>query len=237
MLSRAILCLLVFISSSQGLVLCGRKAANSPRLPQLLELRGGMQPATPLPSKPANVSQPSNQSKGSTRPLNPHAIFGVRDAATAALGLSAAGAVQWCCATNIMAKMMAFVPAHIRKPVWVLLSGTLAAVLFLFVRLTNPSRALVVNRVLSKLAFNRETESTLPSLALVFILGILAAIQALPAYDLRLLWTMFSSLALVIGAAAVKFGGKRPSFGELLDSAWDSFSSSFSSSGASSPVR
>ena len=56
-----------------------------------------------------------------------------------------------------MAHMMnAFVPAHVRKPVWVLLSGTLAAALFLVVRITNPSRAIVINRVLSKLVLNRE---------------------------------------------------------------------------------
>lgn len=127
--------------------------------------------------------------------------------------------------------MNAFVPAHVRKPVWVLLSGTLAAALFLVVRITNPSRAIVINRVLSKLVLNRESQSTLPSLALVFILGTLAAIKALPAYDLRLLWAMFSSLALIVGAAAVKFGGKRPNLAELLEWAWDSVSSSLSTSG------
>ena len=133
--------------------------------------------------------------------------------------------------------MNAFVPAHVRKPVWVLLSGTLAAALFLVVRITNPSRAIVINRVLSKLVLNRESQSTLPSLALVFILGTLAAIKALPAYDLRLLWAMFSSLALVVGAAAVKFGGKRPNLAELLDWAWDAISSTVSSSGPSAPAR
>ena len=125
-----------------------------------------------------------------------------------------------------MAALMAFVPAHVRKPVWVLLSGMLAAFLFLLVRIANPSRAFVINRVLSKLVLNRETQSTLPSLLLVFTLGIFAAIKALPAFDLRLLWAMFSSLALVVGAAAMKFGGRRPNFAELLDWAWDTISSS-----------
>ena len=64
---------------------------------------------------------------------------------------------------------------------------------------------------------------------------IVAAIKALPAYDLKLLWAMYGSLALVVGAAAVKFGGKRPTLGELLDWAWDSVSSSLSSA-SSSPV-
>ena len=120
---------------------------------------------------------------------------------------------------------MAFVPAHVRKPVWVLLSGNLAAVLFLFLRITNPSRAIAINQVLSKLVLNREMRSTLPSLVVVFILGVLAAVKALPAYDLKLLWAMFSSLALVIGAAAVKFGGKRPNLAELFDWAWNAFTS------------
>uniref|UniRef100_A0A7S0NQY5 Uncharacterized protein n=1 Tax=Calcidiscus leptoporus TaxID=127549 RepID=A0A7S0NQY5_9EUKA len=134
--------------------------------------------------------------------------------------------------------MMALVPAHVRKPAWVLISGTIAAFLFLLARILNPSRAIVINRVLSKLVLNRESPSTLPSLALVFTLGILAAIKALPAYDLKLLWAMFSSLALVVGAAAVKFEGKRPNFAQLLDCAWDAISSSqLSSSGPSSPVR
>ena len=93
----------------------------------------------------------------------------------------------------------------------------------------------VEHAVLSKLFFNREMQSTLPSLFLVFILGVLAAVKALPAYDLKLVWAMFCSLAVVVGAAAVKFGGKRPTFGELLDWAWDSVSSSLSSA-SSSPV-
>ena len=120
---------------------------------------------------------------------------------------------------------MAFVPAHVRKPAWVLLSGAIAAALLLLVRITNPARAFVINRVLSKLVLNREMQSTVPSIALVFILGMVSAVKALPAYDLRLLWAMFSSLALVVGAAAVKFGGERPSFAELLDWAWESISS------------
>ena len=129
-----------------------------------------------------------------------------------------------------MAAMMAFVPAHLRKQVWVLLAGALAATLFLLVRLTNPARALVINRVLSKLVYNRESEATLPSLALVGVLGCVAAFQGLPAYDLKLLWAMFTSLAVVIGTAALKFGGKRPSFLELVDWAWDSIASSLSTS-------
>ena len=163
----------------------------------------------------------------------------VQDAVTTALGLSAAAAVQWLCNANLVAKMMGFVPGHVRKPVWVMISGTLASFLFLFVRITNPSRAIVINKVLGKLFFNREMQSTLPSLFLVFILGVLAAVKALPAYDLKLLWAMFSSLILVVGAAAVKFGGKRPNFAELLDWALDSLSSALSSAGpsASSPVR
>jgi hypothetical protein len=247
-MGRAILYLLISLGSSQRLLVCGRRAADLPRLPQLLVLRGGMQPpsvlekpTTPSPSKPANVSQPSGQSRGPSRQAKSRITFEARDAVTAALGLSAAGAVQWCCNTNFMAAMMASVPAHVRKPVWVLLSGALAAVLFLLVRIVNPSRAIVINRVLSKLVLNRESQSTLPSLVMVFILGILAAIKALPAYDLKLLWAMFSSLALVVGAAAVKFGGKKPNLAELVDWVWDSISSSLASSGPSSltasPVR
>ena len=135
--------------------------------------------------------------------------------------------------------MNAVFPSHVRKPVWVLLSGMLAAFLFLLVRITNPSRAIVVNRVLSKLVLNRESQSTLPSLGLVFTLGMVAAVKALPAYDLSLLWAMFSSLALIVGTAVLKFGGKRPNFLELLEWAWDSISSSLSisSSGHSSPLR
>ena len=144
--------------------------------------------------------------------------------------------MQWCCNTNFMAAMMAFVPAHVRKPAWVVLSGTLAAILFLVVRITNPSRAIVINQVISKLVLNRELQSTLPSLALVFILGVLAAIKALPAFDLKLLWAMFTSLALVVGAAAIKFDGRRPSFVELLDWACDAISEALSSSGPQ-PVR
>ena len=125
---------------------------------------------------------------------------------------------------------MATVPAHVRKPVWVLLAGTLAAILFLLVRITNPSRAIVINRVLSKLVLNREIESTLLSVALVSILGCLAAFQALPAYDLKLLWGMFCSLGVVVGAAAIRFNGKRPNFLELLDWACESLTSSLSSS-------
>ena len=156
---------------------------------------------------------------------------------TAVLGLSAAGAVQWCCNKNFVAKAMGFVPGHVRKQVWVVLSGTLAAILFLFLRITNPSRAIEINCVLSKLMLNRELQSTLPSLVFIFILGMLSAIKALPAYDLRLLWAMFSSLGLVVAAAVVKFGGKRPSFAELLDWASDAISSSMASAGPSSPKR
>ena len=206
----------------------------------MLAFRGGVsgvENAT-VPSEPANTSQASakpkvpkvraRQAKSPARPDLPALLrtFGVRDAVTAALGVAAAGAVQWCCNKNFMAKLMGFVPAHVRKPVWVLLSGALSAILFLFVRITNPARAIVINCVLSKIVFNREMQSTLPSLVLVFILGMLSAIKALPAYDLKLLWAMFSSLAFVVGAAVVKFGGKRPNFAELLDWASDAIMSS-----------
>ena len=42
---------------------------------------------------------------------------------------------------------------------------------------------------------------------------------------------------LVVGAAAIKFGGERPNLMQLLDWAWESLSSSLASSGPSSPVR
>ena len=192
---------------------------------------GSIQRVVKSRAKTANASETSEQ-KGVQ--VKPRATFKVRDTVTAALGLSAAGAAQWCCNKNFMAAMMAVVPAHKRKPVWVLLAGTLSAVLFLVVRITNPERAIVINRVLSTLVLNRESESTLPALALITILGCLAAIQALPAYDLKLLWAMFSSLGLVVGSIVLKFGGKRPNLLELLDFAWDSISSSVSTS---SPVR
>ena len=242
MLGSAIL-LHLSLSWSQGLLVCARKAADSPRRPQLLVFRGGVQAApvvenatTPSPSKRVNASHPSGQTRRSTQQAEIRATFGVRDAVIAAVGLSAACAVQWCCNANFMAKMMAFVPAHVRKPVWVLLSGNLAAVLFLFLRITNPSRAIAINQVLSKLVLNREIQSTLPSLVFVFILGVLAAIKALPAFDLKLLWAMFTSLALVVGAATIKFGGRRPNLVELLDWACDAISSSLSSS-TPQPVR
>jgi FtsH-binding integral membrane protein len=214
-------------------------------LPHLLLLRGGVRPAsvvekpsTPSPSQSANATQPSEQSKVPTRRAKQRVTFEVRDAVTAALGLSVAGAAQWMCNANVAAAMMALVPAHKRKPVWVLIAGTLAAALFLVVRIFNPSRAIVVNRVLSTLVLNRESESTLPSLALVSILGCVAAIQALPAYDLKLLWAMFCSLGVVIGAIVLKFGGRRPNLLELLDFTWESISSSMSSAGGpSSAVR
>lgn len=236
---RAILCLLASLCSSEALVLVGR--ADLPRLQQLLLLRGGVKPSIveKTANASANASQPSAQSNEPTPRTKPRVTFEIRDAITAALGLSAAAATQFLCNANIMAKIMGMVSvhAHVRKTVWVLFAGTLAAVLFLVVRITNPSRALVINRVLSKLVLNRESESTLPSLVLVNILGCLAAIRALPAYDLRLLWAMFSSLGVIVGTAAIKFGGRRPNLLELLDWAWDAISSSLSSSGPPSPVR
>jgi len=250
----AFLCpsLITLSLATQGSV--GNAAGPLPRRPELV-LRGGVQPAS-VAEKPAsfaekpatpsprnlstidvetNATQPAGQSEGLTasqpkrRQAKPRPAFGARDAVAAALGLSAAGAAQWCCSTNLMAAMMAFVPTHVRKPVWCLGSGTLAAALLLLVRITNPSRAVVINSVLSKLVLNRESRSTLPSLAFVFILGIIAAIKALPAYDLKLLWASLSSLAVVVGTAAIKFG-KRPSFAELVDWAFDSIASSASSS-------
>lgn len=202
-------------------------------------LRGGAQPrggppANTTANATANASQPSAQSKGPTpsrrQAKTTRDAFGVRDAITASLGLLAAVAVQWVCNANLMAKIVATVHPErsVRQAVWVLFSGALAAAIFLLVRVTNAPRAIVINRVLSKLVLNRESQSTLPSLALVFLLGVVAAIKALPAYDLRLLWAMLSSLGLVVGAAAIKFGGKRPSLGELVNWAWDSLSASLS---------
>ena len=253
-----------------SLLICGANAAEMPpriksawrtradgvraSLPQLLVLRGGTPPPAPVVEKPtppltntsANMTQPSGQSRGGPTKQVPRTTFGVQDAVTAALGLSAAAALQWWCNKNYMAAMMALVPStcvwkgatiYVRKPLWCLLSGTLAAVIFLTVRITNPSRAIVINKVVSKLVLNREVQSTLPTLAVTFLLGIVAAIQALPAFDLKLLWAMFSSLALIVGAAALKFGGRRPNLVELLDWAWDSLSSSVASSAPSSSVR
>ena len=148
------LCLLASICcSSQGLIVRGGTAADaSPRLPRLITLRlitlrGGVEQSEPTSPKLVNTSsnstsQPPVQSKRPTRQANTGVTFGVRDGVAAALGLSAAGAVQWCSNKNYCAAMMALVPAHVRKPVWVLLSGSLAAFLFLFVRITNPSRVL-----------------------------------------------------------------------------------------------
>jgi hypothetical protein len=249
MAGRVILyCLHVSLCFSQGMLIYRDQAKELPRLRQLLMLRGGAPPAsvvekpsTPSLSESANASQPLRPSRPpAARRARPRTTFGVRDAVAATLVLSAAGAAQWCSNTNMIAAMMrAAVPAHVRKPVWVLISGALAATLFLLVRITNPPRAIAINRVLSSLVLNRESTSSLPSLALVTILGCVAAIKALPAYDLQLLWAMFTSLALLVGAAALKFDGKRPSLSELLEWAWDSITASLSSSGSgpSSPMR
>ena len=135
-----VFCLLVFISSSQGLVACGRRAGLT-RVPTAAHVRGGTRARCrqfndTFTIKAANASQPSAQSKASARKAS-RSRAGARDAVTAVLGLSAAGAVQWCCNRTSSQRRWA-VPGHVRKQVWVVLSGTLAAILFLFLRITNP---------------------------------------------------------------------------------------------------
>ena len=125
-------------------------------LPKLLVLRGGVQPSLAvnerLPSSKVSTDaaplklptrRKSRRTKGSTE-------FGVRDAVTSLLCLSAVGAVAVSAGgTNLDPLMAALVPRDMMSAAWILFGGTLSLGLFTIVRLSNSDRAPKYDHVLS----------------------------------------------------------------------------------------
>ena len=158
-------------------------------LPQLLLLRGGVQPA-PVKSAAALVERPAAKSPAQLRkalknkPARKYrskrrAAFDLQDAVTAALCLSAMGAAAF---SN--APMMAAVPKHMKDVAWMVFGCALSSILLLLVRLCNYDRAMSVNRALGRLVLGTSTPvaapSSLPSFAVASALGVVASFQSLP---------------------------------------------------------
>ena len=167
---------------------------QQPRLPQLLALRGGVQPApvvdSPATAPPANARRAALLNKSSNKPKIKRRKatyakarpFGLLDVATAAVSLSALGAGHL--ASD---PFMAAVPRGVKDMAWMIYGSMIASILFLIVRVLNFGRANAVNRAIAKLLFGPgavpsrgHPVSSLPSLALISVVGALASFQTLP---------------------------------------------------------
>jgi len=158
-------------------------------LPQLLALRGGLQPAlAESAAAPKVADRPAISSRGSTRlrsktvkkrPTRRKArdAFDAQDALNAAVGLSAVGA-----AGLASGELMAAVPGHLKDVAWMTLGSVLASSLFVLTRVVNADRALTLAASLEKLIFGSTPAAprSLPTLAVLALLGGAASFQSLP---------------------------------------------------------
>lgn len=171
----------------------GVGAAYSPHvpagLPQLLVLRGGVQPAvierptnTPAPAATTVRSTPSNarnRPKPKTRRRRDPNKLSLQDAATAALSLSALGAAHYWNDAYMEA-----VPKGSKDVAWMFFGSLLCSFMYMIMRVLNYDRAMAINRSLAKLLLGDSTTkgvvSSGPALALITLLGGLASFQTLP---------------------------------------------------------
>jgi len=105
--------------------------------------------------------------------------FGMQDAVTTVLCLSAAGTAQLG-----SEQMMAAVPRGMKDTVWLFFSSLLASLMYVLLRLTNHPRAMAVNRAISGFLLgdrpSNAASSSAPALLAAAILGGLAGFQSLP---------------------------------------------------------
>ena len=181
-------CLVAFFAVALGGPV-GAPGAPRPR-PALLRLRGGQEQAVldegeetelPAPAASAAARARANIRAGKlpTPAAKPRVVkrkrrggFGLRDAGTAALCVSAAG--FFALGLNHDLYMRALPPSA-QGLVWLAIGGALPAGLFGIVALLNADRA----KLISKLLFGDETSSKVAP-ALVYALGALASFQGLP---------------------------------------------------------
>ena len=181
-------CLVAFFAVALGGPV-GAPGAPRPR-PALLRLRGGQEALLdndaeeaelPAPAASAAARARANIRAGKlpTPAAKPRVVkrkrrggFGLRDAATAALCVSAAGFSAL--AVNHDSYMRAFPPSA-QGLIWLAVGGAHAAGLYAIVALLNSDRAKLATRLL----FGDETSSSLAP-ALMFALGSLASFQGLP---------------------------------------------------------
>ena len=165
----------------------GAPGARYPR-PALLRLRGGQEALLdnegeeaelPAPAASAAARARANIRAGKLPAAKPRVVkrkrrggFGLRDAGTAALCVSAAG--FFALGLNHDLYMRALPPSA-QGLVWLAIGGALPAGLFALVALLNADRA----KLISKLLFGDETSSKVAP-ALVYALGALASFQGLP---------------------------------------------------------
>ena len=188
---------LAFLLGVGGLAL--RAEARAP-LPKLLVLRGGVKPAVVSnPATPAKAAQatldeleeappelaldpatpPSRSAAQKRRAKKARSVPSLgRDAATAALCLSAVGAAQ-----ITSEPFMAAVPGSMKAIGWLIYGASFSSFLFALVRIFNYERAAVLNRLLSALLFGDSdgTPSSGPAFAVFAAIGGAASMQSLPA--------------------------------------------------------
>ena len=181
-------CVVAFLACALGEPV-GAPGARRPR-PALLRLRGGQEALLdndaeeaelPAPAASAAARARANIRAGKlpTPAAKPRVVkrkrrggFGLRDAGTAALCVSAAG--FFALGLNHDLYMRALPPSA-QGLVWLAIGGALPAGLFALVALLNASRA----KLISRLLFGDETSSKVAP-ALVYALGALASFQGLP---------------------------------------------------------
>ena len=145
----------------------------------VLSLRGG-DPA-PTVNRAATSGVPKRRPAVRRMPPKekPQAFsFGLRDAVTSAFCLSALGAAHL-----YSQPFMAAAVATLRIKAdfaWCLFGTVVGATLFAIVRLTNMARTLFINHALSTVVLGKKSSSSLPSLAVMAVMGTLASFKTLP---------------------------------------------------------
>lgn len=180
--------LLVLALLDAGLAL--RPGQHSDNRPSVLALRGGVQPALARRS-PEQLSSRAGPNRGLPKPKKPKpkkksaAAFGVRDAVTAALCLTAVGAVAASVGGTNCDPLMAMVPQDVQSATWIGFGGLLSLGLYALVKLTNYDRAMRISAAIGKTVFGLDADSSgvarmLSAPAIIFAVGSLASFQTLP---------------------------------------------------------
>jgi len=159
------------------------------RLPQLLALRGGVQPALAsgtVAEQKLPTRLPSNRRTTKlAKSKRNNGGFGIRDAVTTGLCLTAVGALVASAGGTNFDPLMVMVPREQHSAVWLLLGGLLSSGLFAIVRLVNNGRARQIGAAVGQTVFGIDPTSTgfaraFSAPAVLFAIGSIASFQTLP---------------------------------------------------------
>jgi len=166
----------------------------SSKLPSLLTLRGGAEPAVAAELQPAVATQPSSHRAGLATKVKKKkkkqqsaSLLGVRDGVAVAMCLSAVGAVAVGVGGSDCDPLMRMVPQDMRNAAWLLFGGMLSSSLYGIIRVTHADRARAIGAAVGKTVWGlnpagRSLAHVVSAPAVLFALGSIASCQTLPSF-------------------------------------------------------